>query len=60
MSKCICPDIWKEANVTPIFKKDDPSIASNYRPISLLSAVGKVIEKVIHKHMFNFLKIMKL
>ena len=56
MSKCICPDIWKEANVTPIFKKDDPSIASNYRPISLLSAVGKVMEKVIHKHMFNFFK----
>ena len=29
---------------------------SNYRPISLLSTVGKVMEKVIHKHMFNFLK----
>ena len=56
MSKSICPNIWKEANVSPIYKKDDPSLVSNYRPISLLSAVGKVMEKVIHKHMFNFLK----
>ena len=56
MSKSICPNIWKEANVSPIYKKDDPSLVSNYRPISLLSAVGKVMEKVKHKHMFNFLQ----
>ena len=39
------PLIWKEANATPIFKKDDPSVVSNYRPISLLSTVGKALEK---------------
>ena len=39
--------------MTPIFKKDDPSIVSNYTPISLLSAVGKVLEKVVRKHLFN-------
>ena len=50
------PLIWKEANVTPIFKKDDPSVVSNYRPISLLSAVGKVLEKVVHKHLFNYIR----
>ena len=27
---------------------------SNYRPISLLSTVGKALEKIVHKHMFNF------
>ena len=48
------PTIWKQANVTPIFKKDDPAEISNYRPISLLSTVGKVLEKVVHKHVFNF------
>ena len=37
------PLIWKVANVTPIFKKDDPSVISIYRPISLLSTVGKVL-----------------
>ena len=40
------PQIWKEANVTPMFKKRDPSVVSNYRPISLLSTVGKVLEKM--------------
>ena len=46
---------WKEANVTLVFKKDDTSDCKNYRPISLLSTRGKVIEKTVHKHVFNFL-----
>ena len=41
---------WKEAYVTPIHKKDDPSIVSNYRPISLLNTIGKAMEKIVHKH----------
>ena len=48
------PNIWKEANVTPIFKKDDPSMISNYRPIAILSTIGKVLEKIVHKNLFNF------
>ena len=48
------PSSWKEANVTPIFKKDDASNVSNYRPISLLNTIGKVMEKLVHKHVFNF------
>ena len=46
MSKSLFPDIWKEANVSALHKNDDPSLVSNYRPISLLSALGKVIEKI--------------
>ena len=38
--------IWKQASVTPIHKKNDPSDVSNYRPISLLSTVSKVLEKM--------------
>lgn len=48
------PALWKQANVTPIFKKDNPSDVTNYRPISLLSTIGKVLEKVIHKHLYNY------
>ena len=51
----LVPKIWKQANVSPIHKKNDPSDVSNYRPISLLSTVGKVLEKIVHKHLFNFL-----
>ena len=38
------PKLWKTAHVTPIHKKGDKSLCTNYRPISLLSCVGKVME----------------
>ena len=50
------PSCWKIAHVTPIHKKESKSICSNYRPISLLSCVGKVLEKCIQKRVFHFLK----
>ena len=45
--------IWKSATVMPIFKKGDRSEASNYRPISLISCVGKSFERVVFKHVHN-------
>ena len=50
------PAIWKKANVTPIFKKGDKSDANNYRPVSLLSVPGKLLEKIVFKHIFNHLR----
>ena len=55
LSSSKVPQAWKEANVTPVFKKDDPSDCKKYRPISLLSTLGKVMEKIVHKHVFYFL-----
>ena len=43
----IFPDIWKLANVIPIFKKGDKSQPSNYRPVALLSCIGKLQEKIV-------------
>ena len=50
------PKCWKVAYVTPIHKKASKSICANYRPISLLSCVGKALEKCIQKRVFMFLK----
>ena len=52
------PSSWKLANVMPLFKKGDHDTPSNYRPISLISCVGKVMERVIFKHMYNFFTLM--
>ena len=35
------PTLWKDANVTPVDKKKDKSLPSNYRPISLLNQLSK-------------------
>ena len=39
----------KKADVTPVFKKDDPIKAKNYRPVSVLPVVSKVFERIMHK-----------
>ena len=41
------PFDWKAANVTPVLKKEKKEPASNYRPISLLSIISKVLERCI-------------
>jgi hypothetical protein len=50
---CKFPSDWKLPSVMPSFKKDDKSSPSNYRPISLLSCVGKVMEPVVYKYIYN-------
>ena len=48
------PPAWKTANVSLVHKKDEKSLPSNYRPISLLSSPGKVMERCVHKHLYNY------
>jgi hypothetical protein len=43
----IFPSSWKKANVMPLFKKGNKEQPSNYRPISLISCVGKVMERFV-------------
>ena len=51
----IYPDLCKLAKVIPIFKKDDPLLCVNYRPISLLPIYSKIFEKVIIRECIPFL-----
>lgn len=48
------PQEWKNAVVTPIYKKGNKALPSNYRPISLTSAVVKCMEKIITKELTQF------
>jgi ribonucleases P/MRP protein subunit RPP40 len=50
------PHEWKEANVAAIFKEGDKKNPANYRPVSLTSQVGKVLEKVIKKELVSYLE----
>ena len=55
--ECKFPSPWKYGLIMPLFKKSSPELPSNHRPVSLLSTVGKLMERVIFKHMYNFLQI---
>ncbi len=41
------PIQMKTAKIVPIFKSGDPTEINNYRPISLLSSFGKILEKIV-------------
>ena len=52
----IFPADWKKARVTPIFKgKGDRNDAGNYRPISVISFVSKILEKCVQKQLLKYL-----
>ena len=55
----IFPDRMQLAKVIRLFKNECPMIVSNYRPISLLSVFSKISEKLIYKHLYNFLEVHK-
>ena len=50
------PVVWKNANVTAIFKKGSRAKAANYRPISLTSVASKLLEHIIHSHVMKHLE----
>lgn len=50
------PDILKISKTIPIFKKGSRLLVSNYRPISLLSNLNKILEKIVHERVYLFLE----
>ena len=51
----IVPSEWKEANITPLFKKGSRSKPENYRPVGLTLVICKLFETLIRDHMMEFL-----
>ena len=49
------PSKVKQAKVIPLFKSEDPTDLSNYRPISLLSLFNKIFEKLMYKQLKSFI-----
>ena len=49
------PDDWKCARVTPLFKQGEASDLNNYRPISVISVIAKVFERIVYDQLYNFL-----
>ena len=55
LSSSQLPSDWRNANISPIFKKGDRHVASNYRPVSLTSVCCKLLEHIVCKHIRNHL-----
>ena len=47
LTEGVFPTIWKQAIVTPILKKGDAKDKTNYRPVSCLMVLSKVLEKIV-------------
>lgn len=51
----VFPNIFKTAKVVPVFKGGDSKQIVNYRPISILSNISKILEKIVFDMIFQFL-----
>ena len=49
------PQSWKHSIVHPIHKNGDPSNPSNFRPISIVPVISKIVERAVHQQLYNYL-----
>ena len=54
MKEGVVPSDWKRHNIIPVFKSGDKSTVKNYRPISLLCNVSKVLERLLYNRILDF------
>ena len=55
-SNGIFRDLLKTSNVIPVFKRGENQDYNNYRPISLISKLSKLMEKIVHPRLYSFLE----
>ena len=56
LSSGIIPSIWKTAKITPVHKSGPVDNPDNYRPISILPALSKIMEKVVYDQLMDYLE----
>jgi hypothetical protein len=49
IDQSVFPDKLKKAQVTPLYKKNDPLLKTNYRPLSVLCIFSKIFEKIVEQ-----------
>ena len=55
LTEGVFPEPMKRADVIPLHKGKRHDLKTNYRPISLLLTISKILEKIVHKRTYNFL-----
>ena len=55
IDQCVFPTEWKLANVTPVLKKKGDTSLTNYRPISVLPTLSKLLERFIQQQLMDHL-----
>ena len=56
LSKGEFPTVMKLADVVPVYKGKEHYIETNYRPISLLTTISKILEKIVYQRVYCFLQ----
>ncbi len=50
------PDIWKKGKIIPLYKSNDPTSPNNYRPITILPILSKIMERIVHHQVYEYLQ----
>lgn len=56
LQSSVYPIVWKMANITPIAKIESPEECKDFRPVSILSCLGKTLEKLVHQQIIKYLE----
>jgi hypothetical protein len=55
LEKAVFPTRWKTAEAIPLYKDGERDNVTNYRPISILPVVSKIIERHVHNHLYVYM-----